>query len=320
MITQANASKTMQAQQREIVSIAVDRIVAGNNDRHTFDREKLEELAASIQAHGLAQPITVRPIVTGGLPHIDEGRYEIIAGERRFRATRDVLKAGHIDCIIRDLPDEAASAVMLVENTSRVDLDPIDEANAYQERVNRFGWSCEYIADIAGVSADLVKRRISLLQLHPDIQALVAKRQMPVGHAEALVGLDSQRQMIAFRLYRDSKGMTLSTLHRIVSDLLAEQSQDSLFNLETFWQETISTINTLPLRGKSAIVPVPTRKDIPQPEMRPTDNTSQVIMRYINTLLETGHANEAATIGTLYEALIHSNSMALPTTVACPVR
>jgi hypothetical protein len=209
---------------------------------------------------------------------------------------------------------------MLVENVSRVDLDPIDEANAYQERIHRFGWSCEYIADIAGVSADLVKRRISLLQLHPDIQALVAKRQIPVGHAEALVGLDSQRQMIAFRLYRNSKGMTLSTLHRIVSDLLAEQSQDSLFNLETFWQETISTINTLPLRGKNAIVPVPTRKDLPQPEMRPTDNTSQVIMRYINTLLETGHANEAATIGTLYEALIHSNSMALPTTVACPLR
>lgn len=289
---------------REVVALPVYKIVAGNNDRKVFDQAKLEELAASIKEHGLAQPITVRPIA-GGM-------YEVVAGERRLRATRDVLKAAYVDCIVRELSDSEASAIMLVENCSRVDLDPIDEARAYKERVDQFDWSLDHIAEIAGVSADLVKRRISLLQLHPDIQGLVAKRQMPIGHAEAMVNLDSNRQMIAFRLFRESKGMTLATMHRIVSDLIAEQSQDSLFDLETFWQEAIVKVAELPLRGKKAIVPVPTRKDIPQPELRMTDTTSLVIMRYINALLEQGFDAEAGTIGTLYEALIHSNSLSLP--------
>lgn len=294
---------------KNLTSILCDQIVAGNNDRHSFDPAKLQELAASIDANGLAQPITVRPI-----PMREDGKcFEIVAGERRFRAVSTVLKRKSIDCLVRQLTDEQASQIMLVENTSRVDLDPIDEANAYNERVNRFGWTPEYIAQIAGVSADLVKRRISLLSLHLDIQGLVAKRQMPVGHAEALVPLDSQRQMIAFRLFRDSKGMTLATITRIVSDLLAEQSQDSLFNLETFWQETIEKAADIPLRGKNAVVPVPTRKDLPQPEVRSTDTTSGLILRYINALLEDGYSIEAATIGTLYETLIHSNSMSLPT-------
>lgn len=288
-----------------IQSLPTSSIVAGNNDRHSFDAAKLEELAASIAAHGLAQPITVRPLANG--------KYEICAGERRFRATRDVLRASHIDCIVRDLDDEAASSLMLVENTSRQDLDPIDEATAYQERVNRFGWSLERIAEIAGVSSDLVKRRLSLLQLHPDIQYLVAKRHMPIGHAEALVALDSTRQMIAFRLYRDSKGMTLATLHRIVGDLLAEQSQDSLFSLETFWQETLTVSAAVVLRGKSAVVPVPTRADIPSPQMLSTDTASSVILRHINTLLESGFAQEAATVGTLYQSLVHGNFLSLPT-------
>lgn len=293
---------------REVKSILVDKIRAGNNDRHSFDAGKLAELAASILAHGLAQPITVRPI--------DGGLFEVVAGERRLRATRDVLQHPYIDCIVRELSDEEASSIMLVENCSRVDLDPIDEALAYQERVHQFEWSCEYIADIAGVSPDLVKRRIALLDLHPDIQGLVAKRQMPVGHAEALGRLDTNRQMIAFRLFRDSKGMTLSTLHRIAGDLLAEQSQDSLFNLETFWQQTISTVDRLVLRGKDAIVPVPVRKDLPKPEMRSTDTTSAVILRYVNTLLELGFDAEAGAVGTLYQALIHSNSLSLPSTTA----
>lgn len=364
-----------------IQTLPVSRIQPGNNDRHTFDADKLAELASSIQAHGLAQPITVRPIFRfpcgratapttaiqrdqwqtladhqpptpdtpapdgdpacwghncvvcarsgeewpsnvhrglAGLPRGTRALYQIVAGERRFRAIRDVLREQFVHCVIRWLDDSQASAVMLSENVSREDLDPIDEAQAYDARMREFGWGADYIAKLAGVSADRVRRRVSLLRLHPDIQGLVAKRHMPLSHAEAIGVLDHTRQLIAFRLYRDSQGMTLTTLQRIVSDLLAEQSQDSLFDLETFWQQTIAQLADLPLRGKHAVVPVPTRSDIPQPELRATDTTSQVILRYIHRLADQGYAAEASTVGTLYTALVHSNSLAMPNANGLP--
>ena len=106
----------------EIANIPVSSIAAGNNDRKEFDPVKLEELAASIAAHGLAQPITVRPL-SGLIPG-----FEIVAGERRFRAISRVLQWDTIPAIVRDLDDEAASAIMLAENTGRADLNPIEEA------------------------------------------------------------------------------------------------------------------------------------------------------------------------------------------------
>lgn len=288
-----------------ILQIPTSKIRPGNNDRKLFDRAALQELADSIEQHGLAQPITVRPL-------LDENAYEVVCGERRFRAISQILRWDSAPCIVRNLSDEEASGIMLVENCARADLNPIEESNAYRERINRFGWNVDHLAKIAGVSPQLVSRRLSLLELNSHIQELVAKRHMPIGHAEAMTPLDHDRQMIAFRLFRDSKGMTLATMHRIVSDLLAEQSQDSLFDLETFWQETISHADSMVLRGKNAIVPVPTRKDIPQPETRVTDTASAVILRYVNSLLEAGHTEEAGAIGTLYQALVHNNWLSLP--------
>lgn len=281
-------------------------ISAGNNDRKHFDPAALADLAASIAAHGLAQPITVRPYA---------GSYQIVAGERRFRAISQVLGWDQAPCLVRSLSDEQASAIMLAENTGRADLDPIEEANAYSSRMQAFGWTPAHTAEVAGVSEDIVKRRVLLLGLHPDVQGLVAKKHLPVGHAEAMVKLDHYRQLIALRVYREAKAMPLNTFCRVVSDLYGEQAQDGLFDLEQFWLTHAAEMAAAPIRGKKAVVNVPTRPDLPAPEMKTTDTTSAVIMRYILHLDALGYTGEAAAIGTLYRALIHSNSMALPETV-----
>lgn len=288
----------------QIVEIPCGQIVPGNNDRKVFDLAALEELAASIRQHGLAQPITVRPI--GG------DRFQIVAGERRFRAISQVLRRPTAPCIVREMNDEEASAIMLAENTGRADLNPIEEANAYERRMQRFGWSVEKIAEVAGVSADLVKRRLSLLRLVDDVQHLVAFGNMPIGHAETMTPLDNNRQMIALRIYRESKGLTLSQFRHIVSELLTEQSQESLFSLETFWVQQVKK-EELPRRGKHAVTGAPTRKDLPPVEQRSSSDTTAAVMeQWIARLLEIGLKDEAAVVGTLYDALVRMNYLTVP--------
>lgn len=313
----------------EISNIRCESIVSGINDRKDFDPIALRELADSITEHGLAQPITVRPIVQcplcgtvyseAPLPcscsrcgHDDlTDRFQIVAGERRFRAISQMLQWDSAPCIIRDLDDEAASSIMLVENTSRADLSPIEEARAYQSRIDRFGWDPSRISKVAGVSEALVKRRLLLLQLTADIQQLVSTGQLPIGHAEAMTSLDSNRQRIAARIFSESSGMTLRVFRGVVSQLLEEQSQQGLFDLENFWVEQVQTDAELPTRGKRAIVDVPTRQDLPKIFTDGKDSTSSVIRRYISALECGGLSTEAATIGTLYTALVRLNFMSV---------
>lgn len=288
----------------EIIEIPCARIVPGGNDRKLFNQTELEGLAASIKAYGLAQPITVRPL--------SSDMFQIVAGERRFRAVSLLLGWETIPCIVRDLPDDQAAAVMLLENTGRVDLNPIEEANAYRSRLDRFGWSLDQVAEAAGVSLDLVRRRISLLRLAPEVQRLVAFSQLPIGHAEAMTDLDANRQRIALQVFQNGKSIPLAQFRHIVSELLAEQSQDSLFNLETFWVNQVQQEQDLPRRGKHAFTGAPTRTDLPPVEASPEDSTAAVIDRWISGLLSQGLVNEAAVAGTLYDALVRLNYLSVP--------
>jgi ParB/RepB/Spo0J family partition protein len=314
----------------EVREIRTEDVVAGDNDRKRFDGAALSELADSIRARGLAQPITVRPIlVCSCCGHRDSDaplvcercenddlveKFEIVAGERRFRAVSQVLGRDIIAAIVRDdLDDETASAIMLVENTSREDLNPIEEAQAYRARIERYGWSAERVAETAGVSEGLVKRRISLLELVPDVQCLIASCQLPIGHAEAMTALDSNRQRIALRIYNESKGgLSIKDFRGIVGQLLEEQSQDSLFDLENFWVEQVQSGADLPRRGKRAITGAPTRDDLPEVELSSNDSTAMVIDRYISVLLGCGLKDEAGVVGTLYTALVRGNFMSVP--------
>jgi len=300
----------------QIVEIPCNQIIPGSNDRKIFDQGKLEELAESIRQHGLAQPITVRPFGSDpytlfGTPRPDLITYEIVAGERRFRAISQVLKLPTAPCIVREMTGEEASAIMLAENTGREDLNPIEEANAYQVRVERFGWSSARIAQTAGVSEDLVKRRLSLLRLAPEAQHLVSFGHLPIGHAEAMTALDHNRQRIAIRIFQQSKGLPLAQFRHIVSELLAEQSQDSLFGLESFWVAQVKQ-QDLPRRGKHAFTGAPTRPDLPPVEASQADSAAAVIDRWIAGLMEKGLQSEAAVAGTLYDALVRMNYLSVP--------
>lgn len=207
-----------------MVDVPAGLIDAGPNDRQTFSGESLGELARSIEANGLAQPPTLRPV---------GDRFEIVAGERRVRAMRDVLGWDIIPAYVRVMDDARASAIMLVENVQRVDLDPLEEARGYASRIERFGYSRAELARVAGVSAERITRRLALLELIPDVAHLVSTRQLPLGYASLMVRLDSDRQRLAIRAWAGG-GMSQDAYGLLCSRLLLEQGQEDLFNPESF--------------------------------------------------------------------------------------
>jgi ParB family chromosome partitioning protein len=188
---------------KPIKDIPISRIIPGKNDRTTFDEGGLRELAGSIKEHGLIQPITLR--------HVKDGKlFEIVAGERRFRACK-LLGWQTIPAIVTDLKDEDASAVTLAENIARKSLDPIDEACAYQSRIECFGWSMEDLSKYAGTSTIHIQFRLKLLRLIPEIQKLIRGGSMQIGYAQILAdsNLDSNFQLLAFSKLRDNPKPTM---------------------------------------------------------------------------------------------------------------
>jgi ParB/RepB/Spo0J family partition protein len=204
-----------------MTNIPLSQIHRGANDRTYFDSNGLEELAASIKDHGLIQPITVRPI---------GDYYEIVAGERRFRAC-EILKWQEIPCFVAELSDEEAAAIMLTENVSRKDLDPIDEARAYRVRIDRFGWSTAECAKQAGTSEITVTFRLKLLTLREDIQHLVRSGNVQIGYAQILADskLDTNRQTLAIKALRDNPRPVPGWFRTVCGEYATQQNQVNLF-------------------------------------------------------------------------------------------
>ncbi|HTP40317.1 MAG TPA: ParB/RepB/Spo0J family partition protein, partial [Steroidobacteraceae bacterium] len=165
-------------------------------------QETLEELAISIRKQGVIQPIVVRPLpdAIAGAP-----RYEIIAGERRWRAAQ-IAGLGSIPALIRRVADESAIAMALIENIQREDLNPLEEARALERLIAEFGVTHEQAADAVGRSRAAVSNLLRLLQLAPEVAAMVEKRQLEMGHARALLGIASRREQVlaAQRVLRES--------------------------------------------------------------------------------------------------------------------
>jgi len=150
-----------------------------------MDKEALAELADSIRQQGIVQPIVVRPI--------GEGRYEIIAGERRWRAAQ-LAGLDTIPALVRDIPDEAAIAVALIENIQRENLNPVEEAIALLRLANEFGLTHEQVAQHVGRSRAAVSNLLRLLNLNSDVRALVESGHLDMGHARALLSLEGPNQ------------------------------------------------------------------------------------------------------------------------------
>lgn len=200
-------------------------IVPGNNDRTIFNQTKLQTLADNIKDNGLIQPISIRQ-----LP--DTELYQIIAGERRFRACQ-LAGMETIAAIILDVSDQEASILMMAENTSRQDLDPIDEAKAYQVRIDRFDWTIKDCAKHAGVTTVHINFRLKLLKLRPDLQDLTRNGDLKLGYAQVLAdgNLDSNFQTLAIRELRNNSKPTPPWFRKVVNRLFEKQAQGQLFDL-----------------------------------------------------------------------------------------
>ncbi len=174
-------------------TLALDQLVPGiYQPRTRMDEGALYELAESIKAQGIMQPILVRKL-TGG-EHA--GKYEIIAGERRFRASR-LAGLDAVPVLVREVPDEAAAAMALIENIQREDLNPLEEAQGLQRLVREFGLTHEQAAQAVGRSRSAASNLLRLLNLAEPVQTMLMAGDIDMGHARALLALDRATQITA---------------------------------------------------------------------------------------------------------------------------
>jgi len=171
----------------ELRELALDNLAPGRHQpRRNFDPEALQSLADSIRAQGVVQPIVARE--AGG------GRYEIVAGERRWRAAR-MAGLSTIPAVVRQMPDQAAMAIALVENIQRADLNALEEAEALKRLIDEVGLTHEQTAEAVGRSRAAVSNLLRLMDLHADVQALLRDNKLSLGHAKVLLGVSIERQL-----------------------------------------------------------------------------------------------------------------------------
>lgn len=277
----------------EVVSIAIKAIRPGPNHRTRFDQAKLQELATSLTERGLIQPITVRPI--GGM-------YEIVAGERRFRAAQ---LAGWVEikAIVRQLDDEAANAVMLAENTGREDLNPIDEARAYQRTVNQFTWAVTQVAKAAGVSATRVANRIALLALDDTLQEMVVNGQLAIGVGEDLSVLPGWGQRELTHWIAEQPTMpTRRVIRMAIADWQARQAQCAL----PFQLVPPVVAGALKTGGGHLRGVLPKVAGLPELPNR-NGSMGAIVDEYAVALLQAGRQDEARVIVDFWAKLMESN-------------
>ncbi|WNW12596.1 ParB/RepB/Spo0J family partition protein [Pseudomonas sp. DTU_2021_1001937_2_SI_NGA_ILE_001] len=200
--------------QRELQHVPLDKIQRGKyQPRRDMDPQALEELALSIRKQGVMQPIVIRPI--------DNGRYEIIAGERRWRASQ---QAGveTIPAMVRDVPDEAAIAMALIENIQRENLNPVEEAMALQRLQQEFQLTQQEVADAVGKSRVSVANLLRLITLPEAIKTMLSHGDLEMGHARALLGLPEDRQVEGAR-HVVARGLTVRQTEALVRQWLTDK-------------------------------------------------------------------------------------------------
>ncbi|MBZ9613262.1 ParB/RepB/Spo0J family partition protein [Rheinheimera maricola] len=195
----------------ELQLLAVEFLTPGKyQPRKDMSQEALEDLASSIRAQGIIQPIVVRPLA--------KDKFEIIAGERRWRASQ-LAQLAEVPCIVKDVPDEAAVAIALIENIQREDLNAMEEAVALDRLLTEFALTHQQVADAVGKSRASVTNLLRLNQLNDDVKLLLEHGDIEMGHARALLALKDNEQSDAGRLVA-AKQMTVRETENLVRRIL----------------------------------------------------------------------------------------------------
>ncbi|QBL10810.1 ParB/RepB/Spo0J family partition protein [Rheinheimera sp. D18] len=212
LLTSNKASSTTSTpSSSELQQLPVEFLIPGKyQPRKDMSQEALEDLASSIRAQGIIQPIVVRPI--------GNGKFEIIAGERRWRASQ-LAKLADVPCIVKDVPDEAAVAIALIENIQREDLNAMEEAVALERLLIEFSLTHQQVADAVGKSRASVTNLLRLNQLNDDVKLLLEHGDIEMGHARALLALKEFEQSDAARLVA-AKQLTVRETENLIRRIL----------------------------------------------------------------------------------------------------
>jgi len=217
------AGETRAPRNEELAHLPVNQLQRGRyQPRLDLREETLQELADSIRAQGVVQPIVVRTLA---VPTAEGRRYEIIAGERRWRAAQ-IAGLTQIPAVIRNVPDEAAVAMALIENIQRENLNPLEEARALDRLIREFDMTHQTAADAVGRSRAAVSNLLRLLELAEEVKQLVEQRQIEMGHARALLGLGgSLRQQVEVATLVAKKGLSVRETEALVRRIVERGGQ-----------------------------------------------------------------------------------------------
>ena len=221
-----------------ISNLTIDSIVPNKNQpRKSFNEEKLKDLISSIREKGVIQPVVVRTSDNG---------YELIAGERRFRAARE-LGFSHIPAIVKNVNDADSLELSLIENIQREELNSIEEANAYKQLIEQFSFSQDDVAKAVGKDKSTVSNSLRLLTLPKEVQRFVEDNLISTGHAKAILALSNDRQKIKFANHVIRRSLSVRQTEELVkAKLTAEpkktQAKDNnIVYLEERMQHALGT-------------------------------------------------------------------------------
>ncbi|QTR51404.1 ParB/RepB/Spo0J family partition protein [Candidatus Thiothrix anitrata] len=211
MLLSSARSQSTDTEDTVLKRLPVERVRPGQYQPRTrMDADALQELADSIKAQGLVQPIVVRKL--------NGGEYELIAGERRWRAAQ--LAGLHdIPAVVRDIPDQAAAAMSLIENIQREDLNALEEAGALRRLIDEFGLTHQQTAEAVGRSRVAVTNLLRLLELQPEVKALLDAGQFEMGHARALLALQGAKQIEIAKLVAQRQ-LSVRDTERLIKQVL----------------------------------------------------------------------------------------------------
>lgn len=203
--------------------------------RKIFDEAALSELADSIAQHGVLQPLLVRPMIGGG--------YQLVAGERRWRASR-IAGLTQVPVVIKELSDTEAAVISLIENLQREDLNPVEEALGYASLIKDFNLTQEEAAEKVGKSRPAVANALRLLKLPEAVLDMVRENKLSAGHAKALVALEDEKLIISTAEFIVEKGLSVRGAEKLVKSLTAEKKEPKKApSRHTFFDEVELSLN-----------------------------------------------------------------------------